>query len=81
MSRTGMTGKREMDNRFLEHIMSMMKIRWIPVSRTGMTGKREMDNRFLGHIMSMMKIRWIPVLRTGMTGKKGTGMTKKRTLE
>ncbi|MBC6686445.1 hypothetical protein H9I48_04335 [Wolbachia pipientis] len=40
MSRTGMTGKREMDNRFLEHIMSMMKIRWIPVSRTGMTGKK-----------------------------------------
>ncbi|WP_264732172.1 hypothetical protein [Wolbachia endosymbiont (group A) of Sphaerophoria taeniata] len=59
----------------------MMKIRCIPVSRTGMTGKREMDNRFLEHIMSMMKIRCIPVLRTGMTGKKGTGMTKKRTLE
>ncbi|AWW50869.1 hypothetical protein ASM33_08485 [Wolbachia endosymbiont of Folsomia candida] len=29
-----------MYNRFLEHIMSMMKIRWIPVSRTGMTRKK-----------------------------------------
>ncbi|WP_425385920.1 hypothetical protein [Wolbachia endosymbiont (group A) of Barypeithes pellucidus] len=59
-----------MDNRFLEHIMSMMKIRCIPVLRTGMTGKREMDNRFLEHIMSMMKIRCIPVSRTGMTKKR-----------